>query len=84
MQKEFYSTVEAAKILRVSRKNVFERVRAGKIRATKVGRNFIISHSSLMEALGKNIGSEKKNNIDKAIEKALKEYKKTFQLLGKE
>lgn len=84
MPKEFYSTIEAAKILRVSRKTVFQRVRAGKIKSTRVGRNYIISYSALMEALGKNVGVEKKAAIDKVISRAMKDYGETFKLLGRE
>jgi len=38
----------------------------------------------ILEALGKSIGKEKKENIEKAVDKALVQYEKTFKLLGKE
>ncbi len=84
MSKEFYSTIEAADILRVSRKTVFQWARTGKIKATKVGRNYVIPHFALLEKLGQTVGPEKKASIEKAIDKALKDYGKTFKLLGKE
>lgn len=82
--KEYYSTIEAANILRVSRKTVFQWAKNGKIKALKVGRNYIIPHSAILEKLGKTIGIENKNAIETAIDKALKDYGKTFRLLGKE
>lgn len=84
MTKEYYSTIETANILRVSRKTVFQWARDGKIKAIKVGRNYIIPHSIILEKLGKDIGVENKAAIENAIDKALKDYEKTFRLLGKE
>lgn len=84
MPKEYYSTIEAAKILRVSRKTVFKWAQEGKINATKVGKNYIIPHAAVFEKLGTTIGAEKKENIDKAIDKAVKDYEQAFKMLGKE
>jgi excisionase family DNA binding protein len=82
MDKEYYSTVEAANILRVSRKTVFKWAQSGKIKATKVGRNYIIHNSAVLEELGKSIGTDKKANIEKAINKATKEYERTTNHIG--
>lgn len=84
MAKEFYSTIEVANILKVSRKTIFQWARDGKIKATKVGRNFVIPSSAVLEKLGKTIGAEKKVGIEKAVRKAIKDYGETFRLLGKE
>ena len=84
MPKEYYSTIEAANILRVSRITVFQWIKSKKIEATKVGRNYVISHSAVLEKLGKTIGTKKKKAVEVAIDKALKDYGKTFRLLGKE
>jgi len=84
MEKEYYSTIEASKILRVSRKTVFQWARDGKIKAMKVGKNYVIPYSAILEKLGKTLGEDKKANIEKAINKALKEYEQTFKMLGKE
>ena len=84
MEKKFYSTMEAAKILRVSRISIFNRIRAGKIAAEKVGRNYNISREALFEALGEKVGDKSKNEIGRAAQKALKEYGETFKRLGKE
>jgi excisionase family DNA binding protein len=84
MSKNFYSTSEVATILKQSRVEVFRKIKSGKIKAEKIGRNYIIPHESLMEALGKIVGDHNKKEIEMAIEKALKEYGGAFRLLGKE
>jgi len=84
MIKEYYSTIEAANIFRVSRKTVFQWIKTGKMKATKVGRNFIVPHSSIVEKLGKTLGTEKKIEIEKSIDRAIKDYEQTFRQLGKE
>ncbi|MBI2035665.1 MAG: excisionase family DNA-binding protein [Candidatus Liptonbacteria bacterium] len=84
MEKEFYSTAEAAKLLRVSRVSIFQKIKSGNIRAQKVGRNFIIKKSDLFEALGNVLSKEKKQNVDRAVAKALRDYGEVFKKLGKE
>lgn len=79
-----YSTSEVANILHLSRVEVFRRIKSGKIMAQKIGRNFVIPYESLEEALGKTIGTNKKEEIEKAIDKALVEYGDVFKKLGKE
>lgn len=79
-----YSTIETARILRLSRIEVFRKIKAGKIKAEKVGRNYVVSHDDLMEALGKVVGPVKKEKIESAVKKAVKEYRETFRKLGKE
>lgn len=84
MAKAFYSTAEAARILRLSRVEVFRKIKRGRIKAEKVGRNYVIPAESVMEALGKTIGKEKKEEIGRSINRALKEYGDTFKRLAKE
>lgn len=84
MIKEYYSTIEVANIFRVSRKTIFMWIKTGKIKATKVGRNFIVPHSSIIEKLGKTLGTEKKAEIEGSIDRAMKDYEQTFRQLGKE
>jgi len=84
MIKEYYSTTETANIFRVSRKTVFMWIKNGKMKATKVGRNYVVPHSSIVEKLGKTLGTEKKVEIEGSINKAIEDYEQTFRLLGKE
>lgn len=84
MKKNMYSTSEVAKILHLSRIEIFRKIKAGKIKAEKIGRNYIIPYDSIEEILGETIGVHKKEEIEKVIDKALKEYGETFKRLGKE
>ena len=76
MPKDYYSTSQVAHILHMSRVGVFNRIKNGKIKGDKVGRNYIVSHENLLEALGESIGNEKRENIERAVDKALTEYEK--------
>ena len=49
MKKNMYSTSEVASILHLSRVEVFRKIKAGKIKAQKIGRNFIIPYESIEE-----------------------------------
>lgn len=82
--KKHYSTSEVAQILHISRISIFNRIKRGRIRAERVGKTYIISHESLLEALGKSIGKENKEHIDQAVSRALTEYAEVFKKLGKE
>lgn len=79
-----YSTLEIANILHLSRIEVFRKIKAGKIKAEKVGRNYVIPHDSVEEILGETIGAHKKEEIEKVINRAMKEYGETFKRLSKE
>ena len=82
--KSMYSTSEVANILHLSRIEVFRKIQSGKIKAEKIGRNYVIPYESLEEILGKTIGTNKKEEIENAIDKALTEYSEVFKKLGKE
>ena len=45
--KRFLSTIELGKILGISRVAVYKKIKAGKIKAMKVGRNFAINRKDL-------------------------------------
>ena len=82
--KEFFSTAEVSKILGISRISVFNRIKKGKILATKVGRNFIIPKSELEGVLGRDLNEEDKKIITAGVKKVLEEYGETLKKLGKE
>lgn len=83
-EKEFLSTTELAKLLGISRVAVFKKIKKGEIKATKVGRNFIIDKRDLGNIFGKVLSPAKKKEIDKAVMKTVKEYGETLELLGNE
>ena len=84
MNTKLYSTAEVAKILRLSRIEVFRKIKNKKIKAEKIGRNFVIAHEDLMEALGTIVGQAKKHKIETAVKKAIREYGTTFKKLAEE
>jgi excisionase family DNA binding protein len=82
-KQEMLSTSEAAKILGVSRITVFNRIKNGQIKAKKIGRNFIIPKNELGGFLTRKLTPESKREIEKAVQKTVKEYGETLRLLGK-
>lgn len=82
--KEFITTVELAKILGISRIAVFKRIKRGRIKAIRVGRNFVIARDSLPEILGRILSEKNKREIETAVKKTVKEYGQTLRLLGNE
>jgi excisionase family DNA binding protein len=84
-EKTHYSTTEAAELLGISRIAVFKWIKAGKIEAKKVGRNFVIPRSALERYFTHGELTEKeKEEIGIAVQRAAKEYAEAFKLLGKE
>ncbi len=84
MEKELLSTSEIAKLLGISRIAVFKKIKSGEIKASKVGRNFVVQRRDLPEILGTALGEEKKRLIESAVKKTVREYGQTLKLLGKE
>jgi len=82
--KKFISTQELAKILGISRIAVFKRIKNGQIKAQKIGRNFAIETSDLGDVLQGVLTDKNKKEINKSVEKTIKEYGETLRLLGKE
>ena len=81
---QYLSTSELAKLLHVSRIAVFKKIRTGKIKAFKVGRNYVIPVEEFMNAVGTFIPQEKKDEIRRVVKRAVKEYGETLKLLGEE
>jgi len=79
---KFLSTTELAKILGISRIAVYKRIKTGRIKAIRIGRNFAINSESLGGILNKELTSKEKLTIEKAVKKTVKEYGETLRLLG--
>ena len=77
--KDFLSTIEAAKILGISRIALFNKVKSGEIKAMKVGRNYIISRNEIINMPKK--GEFSKAEIDKGVDRVINEYEETLKLL---
>ena len=83
-KKKLFSTMEIAKILGISRIAVFKKIKSGEIKATKVGRNYVIPDKVLTQVLGKKLTANQKKEIEAAVRKTVKEYGDVLQRLGRE
>lgn len=84
MEKKFFTTNEAAALLGVSRQAVFKKIKAGKIKYQKIGRNILIDKNDLAEILGAVLTEQQKREVEKSVDKTIREYGETLKLLGKE
>lgn len=84
MEKELLSTAEIARILGITPVAVFKRIKSGKIKAEKVGRNYVIRRQDLPEILGTVLTPNQKKEIETGVKKVVKEYGETLRLLGKD
>ena len=81
-KKKFLSTTELAKILGISRIAVYKKIKQGKIKAQRIGRNFAIDDQEFNKILGKELSSKEKTEINKAVSRVVKEYGEALRLLG--
>jgi excisionase family DNA binding protein len=58
--KEFFSVMEVAKLLKLSRSSVLYYIKAGKLKATQVGKIYIISQEDFGEFLKDHKSKKKK------------------------
>jgi len=85
--KEYISTTEAAKILKISRIAVFYKIRDGLLPAQRFGRNYLIKPDDITRYL---VAKQKKarmtlaqrKEIDTAVQKVIDEYGETIKALG--
>lgn len=84
MDKKFYSTIEIAKMLGISRIAVFKKIKSGEIKAQKVGRSFVIDGGSLAGIVGAALTDNKKKEIERSVDRTIKEYGEALKLLGAE
>lgn len=83
-EKEFLSTSETAKILGISRVAVHKKIKKGEIKATKVGRNYVIAKKDLGGVLESVLSPQSKKELTEAVRKTIREYGETLRLLGRE
>lgn len=83
-KKEYFSTAEAAHLLKISRIAVFKKIQSGIIPANKVGRGYAISREDLEAALGSRLTERQKDEIKEVVKKATDEFRDTFERLAKE
>ena len=80
-----YITIpKLAEMLNLSRTTVFNWVKSGKIKASKVGGTWIIDDPDLMMQLNGNITGAQKEEIKKIVQEAVEQYGELFKRLSKE
>lgn len=84
MENKYLTTAELAKLLGISRIAVFKKIKSGKIKAKKIGRNFFVDKKELGGILDEPLTEKKKMEISETVRKTIKEYGETLKLLGKE
>jgi len=81
----FFSTAEVANILDVTRVTVFRWIKDGSMKATKVGRGYIVPHEELVKRLdSRPLTGEEKQEITKLVDKTIQDYGETIRMLGRE
>ena len=85
MVNQKYITIpQLAKLLGLSRIEVYRRVRKGQIKAEKIGHIYVIKDKEVAYILGKKLTAKDKGQIEKAVKKAVKEYGEVLRKLGEE
>lgn len=79
--KQFYSAQEAADLLGISKVALIKQIQAGKLKADKAGRNYVIQHDDLPLISESEISDAQKHEIEKAVDKTISEYGETLRLL---
>ncbi len=85
MSKAKYITIpQLAKILGISRIAVYKKVKSGQIKATRIGKKYVISDRDITHLLGGKLSGKDKKRIDAAIQKVIAEYGELLRMLGKD
>lgn len=82
-EKDYISVSQAAQLTGMSRVAVFKKIKKGEIRATKVGRAYVVDKKSL-GSIYQDLTTAQERKIEKAVERVVKEYGATLKKLGKE
>lgn len=85
---KYLSIPQVAKMLGVSRMAIYKKVKARKIKAIKIGKNYAIPEEYIMGIIGKIVDKpltkEDKLRIEKVLKKTIDEYSELLKLLGDE
>lgn len=85
MVKQKYITIpQLAKLLGLSRIEVYRRVRKGQIPAIRIGRNYAISDRDIAQILGEKMSSKAKTEVKTACKKVVREYGEVLKKLSRE
>ena len=81
---EFITIPQLAKILGLSRIAVYKQVKAGKIKARKAGKMYLIPYSTVQGLIGRRLTESRKKKITKAVKRTVAEYGEVLKMLGRE
>lgn len=82
--KAYFSTKELAEIFGISPVAIFKRIKTGRIKATKVGKTYVIEKAELAKVLRGDLTEDDKKKVEEAVKRTIKEYGSVLKLLGKE
>lgn len=83
-KKHFISVAEAARIIGVSRVQIWRLIKNGDIPAAKVGRSYVIDARELgYTGIYKKITPKQKQEVDKAVSRTVKQYGDVLKKLGR-
>ena len=77
---DYLSTSQAAELLGISRIAVFKKIKSGQIKATKVGKNYVVDREDLGGIFKKGISKTRKKEIKDAIKKTIKDYGEVLKM----
>ena len=83
MTRKYLSTIDAAKVLGISRIAVFNRIRSGSLKALRVGGRYLIEPGEV-GLLYRDLTKTDKRKIRLAVQRVLKEYGDVIRKLGSE
>lgn len=84
MVKEKYITIpQLARLLGLSRIQVYRKVKKGQIPAIRVGRVYVISDRDIAYILGEKISRKSKSQVKAAVRKTVQEYGEVLKRLCK-
>lgn len=84
MDKKYVTIPELAKLLGVSRTAAYKRVKKGEIPSIKAGKMYLISSPDVQRILGKRLTRKDKEQVEKAVQKTVREFGDVLKWLSKE
>jgi len=82
-EKNLLSVAETAKLMGISRMHVIRKIQRGEIKAVRVGRAWAIDPDQL-GGIFRRISSRERAQVEKAVDKVLREYGEVIRKLGAE
>ena len=82
-KKKLLSVSEVAQLMGISRQHVIRKIKAGGIKAIRVGRGYVISCDEL-GGIFKPISERERRQVSEAVSKTMKAYGEVIRKLGKE